>query len=65
MFAFKFFFRALAALDSFYGFGQVSVSYLRDNIRFHAENSLEDGRSWPEQLLSREESLSSCNLDVR
>ena len=52
-------------LERFYGFGQLSVSFLRANVGYHSENSHDPAKSWPEQLLSREDRLTSCNLDVR
>ena len=52
-------------LERFYGFGQLSVSFLRANVGYHSENSHDPAKSWPEQLLAREERLTSCNLDVR
>ena len=59
-------FRSLDVLESFYGFGQVSVAYLRDNIRYHGEGGgLDEGLVWSQQLLARENCLNACNLDVR
>ena len=59
-------FRPPNTLHGYYGFGQLSVAFLRANVGYHSENSHDPARqSWPEQLLAREERLSSCNLDVR
>jgi hypothetical protein len=43
----------------------VSVAFLRDQLRFHADADAGNGDNWPEQILARQKALASNNLDVR